>query len=155
VGRIRQDASHPNGLAFWVVSDNLRKGAALNAIQIAEEMVRRELLPAGRAQERQGAVPAQKPAEIELRSGSLVTNSPVDPAFAEDWRWYEAHKEELLAQYEGKRIAIIGGKVVDSDSEFGRLAERVYGTYGYRAIPMPLITKEPRVIYMRSPRVMR
>ena len=39
VGRIRQDASHPNGIAFWLVSDNLRKGAALNAIQIAEELI--------------------------------------------------------------------------------------------------------------------
>lgn len=36
VGRIRQDASHPNGLSFWVVSDNLRKGAALNAVQILQ-----------------------------------------------------------------------------------------------------------------------
>jgi aspartate-semialdehyde dehydrogenase len=36
VGRIRADASHPNGLVLWVVSDNLRKGAALNAVQIAE-----------------------------------------------------------------------------------------------------------------------
>ena len=41
VGRIRQDASHPRGLVMWVVSDNLRKGAALNAVQIAEEMVKR------------------------------------------------------------------------------------------------------------------
>jgi len=41
VGRIRQDASCPNGLAMWVVSDNLRKGAALNAVQIAEVMVER------------------------------------------------------------------------------------------------------------------
>jgi len=39
VGRIRQDASCPNGLAMWVVSDNLRKGAALNAVQIAEVMI--------------------------------------------------------------------------------------------------------------------
>jgi len=44
VGRIRQDASHPNGLAMWVVSDNLRKGAALNSIQIAEEMIERDCL---------------------------------------------------------------------------------------------------------------
>ena len=44
VGRIRQDASHPNGIAFWLVSDNLRKGAALNAIQIAEELVQRGLI---------------------------------------------------------------------------------------------------------------
>jgi len=42
VGRIRSDASHPRGLVMWVVSDNLRKGAALNAVQIAEEAARRE-----------------------------------------------------------------------------------------------------------------
>lgn len=36
VGRIRRDISHPNGLSFWCVSDNLRKGAATNAVQIAE-----------------------------------------------------------------------------------------------------------------------
>ncbi|HWL09234.1 MAG TPA: aspartate-semialdehyde dehydrogenase [Planctomicrobium sp.] len=36
IGRIRKDLSHPNGLSFWCVSDNLRKGAATNAIQIAE-----------------------------------------------------------------------------------------------------------------------
>lgn len=39
VGRIREDISHPNGIAMWVVSDNLRKGAALNAIQIAERLI--------------------------------------------------------------------------------------------------------------------
>jgi aspartate-semialdehyde dehydrogenase len=44
VGRIRQDVSHPNGIAMWVVSDNLRKGAATNAIQIAEEVLNRNLL---------------------------------------------------------------------------------------------------------------
>ena len=36
VGRIREDFSHPKGLTFWVVADNLNKGAALNSIQIAE-----------------------------------------------------------------------------------------------------------------------
>lgn len=36
IGRIRKDLTHPNGLAFWCVSDNLRKGAATNAVQIAE-----------------------------------------------------------------------------------------------------------------------
>jgi aspartate-semialdehyde dehydrogenase len=39
VGRIRNDASHPRGLAMWIVSDNLRKGAATNAVQIAESLV--------------------------------------------------------------------------------------------------------------------
>ena len=36
IGRIREDLSAPNGLSFWCVSDNLRKGAATNAVQIAE-----------------------------------------------------------------------------------------------------------------------
>jgi aspartate-semialdehyde dehydrogenase len=36
VGRIREDFSHPRGLNMWVVADNIRKGAALNAVQIAE-----------------------------------------------------------------------------------------------------------------------
>ena len=40
VGRIRDDISHPNGLDLWIVSDNIRKGAALNAVQIAEILVR-------------------------------------------------------------------------------------------------------------------
>jgi len=44
VGRIRQDVSHPNGIVLWIVGDNLRKGAALNAIQIAEELIARNLL---------------------------------------------------------------------------------------------------------------
>lgn len=40
VGRIREDESIANGLNLWVVSDNLRKGAALNAVQIAEELIK-------------------------------------------------------------------------------------------------------------------
>ncbi len=40
VSRIREDATTENGLNLWVVSDNLRKGAALNAVQIAEELIK-------------------------------------------------------------------------------------------------------------------
>ena len=40
VGRIREDISHPRGLDMWVVSDNVRKGAALNSVQIAEILVK-------------------------------------------------------------------------------------------------------------------
>jgi aspartate-semialdehyde dehydrogenase len=39
VGRIRRDPSSPNGVALWIVSDNLRKGAALNAVQVAERAI--------------------------------------------------------------------------------------------------------------------
>jgi aspartate-semialdehyde dehydrogenase len=46
VGRIRRDLSHPNGLSFWCVSDNLRKGAATNAVQIAELLAQHRFAPA-------------------------------------------------------------------------------------------------------------
>ncbi len=44
VGRIREDSSKANSIAMWISTDNIRKGAALNAIQIAEEMVKRGLV---------------------------------------------------------------------------------------------------------------
>ena len=49
VGRIRKDASHPNGMAMWVVTDNLVKGAALNALQIAEAAITRGAVHGKRA----------------------------------------------------------------------------------------------------------
>lgn len=63
VGRIREDNSHANGLAMWVVSDNVRKGAALNAIQIAEILLERGML--GLLQ-----TPGQGPAPSRPSSGS-------------------------------------------------------------------------------------
>ena len=44
VSRIRKDPTVQHGLSFWCVSDNLRKGAALNAVQIAEELIARGML---------------------------------------------------------------------------------------------------------------
>jgi aspartate-semialdehyde dehydrogenase len=44
VGRIRKDLSNPNGLTFWSVSDQIRKGAALNAVQIAEYLIHENAL---------------------------------------------------------------------------------------------------------------
>ena len=48
ISRIREDGTVENGLSMWIVSDNLRKGAALNAIQIAEVLVARKLIQAKR-----------------------------------------------------------------------------------------------------------
>ena len=48
ISRIREDATIENGLQMWVVSDNLRKGAALNAVQIAECLINRKLIQAKR-----------------------------------------------------------------------------------------------------------
>jgi aspartate-semialdehyde dehydrogenase len=44
VGRVRQDPSNPHALCLWVVADNLRKGAATNAVQCAEELIRRGIV---------------------------------------------------------------------------------------------------------------
>jgi aspartate-semialdehyde dehydrogenase len=44
VGRIRKDIANPNGLTFWLVGDQIRKGAALNAVQIAEYMIEKGLI---------------------------------------------------------------------------------------------------------------
>jgi aspartate-semialdehyde dehydrogenase len=49
VGRIRQDISHPCGLDLWLCGDQIRKGAALNAVQIAELLVEKNLLQPGKA----------------------------------------------------------------------------------------------------------
>ena len=48
ISRVREDPTVENGLVLWCVSDNLRKGAALNAIQIAEVLVERKLIEAKR-----------------------------------------------------------------------------------------------------------
>jgi aspartate-semialdehyde dehydrogenase len=48
ISRIREDCTIENGLQMWVVSDNLRKGAALNAVQIAECLINRKLIQAKR-----------------------------------------------------------------------------------------------------------
>ncbi|VAX34468.1 Aspartate-semialdehyde dehydrogenase, partial [hydrothermal vent metagenome] len=39
IGRVREDESIENGINMWIVADNLRKGAALNAVQIAEKLI--------------------------------------------------------------------------------------------------------------------
>ena len=44
VGRVREDLANPNGLTFWTVSDQIKKGAALNAVQIAEYLVKENAL---------------------------------------------------------------------------------------------------------------
>ena len=48
VGRIRRDPGHERALDLWIVADNLRKGAATNAVQVAELLVERGLLSSGR-----------------------------------------------------------------------------------------------------------
>jgi aspartate-semialdehyde dehydrogenase len=55
VGRIRRDAGHERALDLWIVADNLRKGAATNAVQLAELLAERGQLGAGAGRARQPA----------------------------------------------------------------------------------------------------
>ena len=48
ISRVRDDPTVDNGIVLWCVSDNLRKGAALNAVQIAETLINRKLIEAKR-----------------------------------------------------------------------------------------------------------
>lgn len=136
VGRIRQDASHPRGVAMWLSCDNLRKGAALNAIQIAELAMNRDLLKGRRESSR-----------------AVGTEAADAQPFDSAREYYEANLDEFVAHYEGLFVAIIDGRVVDSDTEFAALAGRVYRTYGYRDIFMPRVQREPEIVHVRSPKV--
>lgn len=68
-------------------------------------------------------------------------------------RYYEENKEALLKKYGGKYIAIFNNKVIGSDKDFSKLAQRVYKKYGYQTIYMPLVKTEERVVKIPSPRV--
>ena len=91
--RIRKDASDLNGIALWIVSDNLRKGAALNSIQIAEELVDRKCLTPGATAKPKFSF--GEPHDIE------------DADLKVDYEYYRANVDELLPRYRNKFVAII------------------------------------------------
>ena len=128
VGRIRQDESHPRGVALWLSSDNLRKGAALNAIQIAEEVLSRDLLGAS---------------DKRITKHTAADSSHGQGDFDRGREYFRKNLDSLLVEYRGDFIAIVDGDVVDSDADFSNLAARVYGRYGYKEIFMPRVLKEP------------
>jgi hypothetical protein len=73
-------------------------------------------------------------------------------SFEDDVQFYRAHLSRFLADYKGKYVALLNKQIVDSDTDFSRLAERVYAKFGYRDIFMPRV-EEPRVVSMSSPRL--
>lgn len=74
--------------------------------------------------------------------------------FRADQEWFRDNKEKLLRRYEGKRIAIIDGEIVDCGDDLPTLAKRVWARYGKVPIFMPLVIGNPRV-YRVSPRPLR
>ena len=131
VGRIRKDASDLNGCALWIVSDNLRKGAALNSIQIAEELVDRECL-------KPGSTPRPK-----FRVGEPENLDTYD--VKADYEYFRANVDELLPKYRNQFVAIVNRAIVDSDANKSALSERVRAKYGSVSILMTQVTPGPRI----------
>ena len=71
--------------------------------------------------------------------------------FNESRSFYKANLEALLRQYEGKYVAILDQRVIDSDVDFSRLAERVFKCVGYRDIYMPKVQRKAKVVSIPSP----
>jgi len=69
--------------------------------------------------------------------------------------FFQANREKLLAEYEGKYIAILGGKVMDTDEDFSVLAERVYSRYGYKDIYMPKVERKETILHIPTPQIKR
>lgn len=67
--------------------------------------------------------------------------------------FYRANREKLLSEYEGKYVAILDGRVIDSDADFSHLAERVYRREGVRDIFMPRVQEDPEVVNIPSPQL--
>ena len=131
VGRIRKDASDLNGIVLWIVSDNLRKGAALNSIQIAEELVVRECL-------KPGAAPKPKfdfgePESLEVSE------------LRKDMEYFRENVNDLLPEFQGKYVAVISRTVVDSDVEYIPLMDRVHSKYGDRPVVISEVPPKPRI----------
>lgn len=95
------------------------------------------------------ALKARKAAEHQV-----APNDPQEVVeFREARAFFESQREHLLAEYEGKYVAILNGKVIDADEDFAQLAERVYRREGYRDIFMPLVERRPAVLTIPSPHV--
>jgi acetolactate synthase small subunit len=73
--------------------------------------------------------------------------------FPEERKFVEENLEALRAAHADRYIAVLGASVVDSDSDFSALAERVFRQVGYRPIFMPFIGKSERVYRIASPRI--
>ncbi len=74
---------------------------------------------------------------------------------ARDIDWFDANKAGLLAQYEGQYVAVLSEQIVDHDHDVEALAMRVTERYGWRTVYIPRCQRSPRVIDVRSPRVVR
>jgi hypothetical protein len=86
-----------------------------------------------------------------IKRAEPVTKS----AFEEGKAYFEKNKESLIRRFEGQYIAIWENDVIDSDTSFSSLAQRVYEKLGYVSIYMPFVTSKRRVLRFESPKYRR
>ncbi len=84
-------------------------------------------------------------------SGPLASSD----ALTLDQAWYDTHAEELARQHPDEYLAIVDGEVVDSDTAFSPLAQRVQERFGPRPVLMPKCAPGGRDVELRSPRHVR
>jgi len=86
------------------------------------------------------------------RAESLLRISD-DEAFRKEEEAFERLKLKCLSdeRYRGKFIAVLGGKIVDSDEDDRKLAKRVYDSHGYRPIYIGKVTETKRIVELPSP----
>jgi cell division protein FtsZ len=105
-------------------------------------------------------IKARTPTSIQESTPSLIKTGGVVMKQAEEViefqqaiAFFKANQQKLLSKYEGKYIAILNGEVVDADSEFSILAERVYSRYGYADIYMPKVEKKGIILHIPTPHI--
>jgi hypothetical protein len=90
---------------------------------------------------------------VDLHLNHEVDKSVQDARFAAERQAFWSMHSQLLERYEGKYVAILNGKVVDSDADKRALAQRLYRQLGYQPIYVQLVTAISLPIYrMSSPR---
>lgn len=68
-------------------------------------------------------------------------------------KYFEENKASLLKKYKGKYIAILNNRVIGSDKDFSKLAQRVYKKYGYQTVYMPFVEVKKKIFKIPSPRI--
>lgn len=90
-----------------------------------------------------------------LSSGTAANEADGGDVLAADTAWFESERARLFKKYPREYVAIIAQRVVDHDRAYDSLSRRVFAKHGVRSILMTKVTREPRVIRLRSPRIVR
>ena len=68
-------------------------------------------------------------------------------------RYFDENKASLLTKYEGKYVAILNNRVIGSDKDFSKLAQRIYKKHGYQTVYMPFVEVKKKIFKIPSPRI--